>query len=106
MSDNDQQPEKDTKAEPFEVVPVEVRQRLAAFTFALGITPDKSVRRGGIVGMVTGEQQNTGPSITDALRIARFACDDYRDLAGVDAPDLQQGVTAHELLNHFTRKDA
>ena len=43
--------------------------------------------------------------MTDALRIARFVCDDYRDVEGVDAlgPD---AVTAADLLAHLTRKDA
>lgn len=99
--------EPDDAAAAVPLVPQEVRQRLAAVTVALGITPRRSVRRGGVIGAITGEQQGTSPSVTDALRIARFACDDYRQLDGVDQPDAPfDSVTAHDLLAHLTRKDA
>lgn len=100
MDDDQQQQE---EAQPLEVAPREVRQRLATVAAALAITPARSTRRGGLVGFVTGEQESTGPSITDALKIARFAADDYRSLKGVDEPDAPVGVTAEDLLEHFTR---
>lgn len=99
MNDDQQQEE----PQPLEVVPEEVRQRLATVAMALAITPAQSRRRGGLVGLVTGEQESTGPSITDALRIARFAADDYRSIKGVDEPDAPDGVTAADMLEHFTR---
>lgn len=101
--DQQQDQQQEVGAQPPEVVPEEVRQRLATVAMSLAITPPQSRRRGGLIGIVTGEQETTAPSITDALKIARFALDDYRSIEGVDQPDAPDGVTAEDLLEHFTR---
>lgn len=88
-------------------IPEEAHGRLAVVAAALTITPgrpDRS-RRGGLAGVFFGDPAEPSPSVTDALRIARFACDDYRDIDGVDAL-APEAVTAADLLDHLTRKDA
>lgn len=38
----------------------------------------------GVFGPLTGKTRPAHPAVTDALRVARFALDTYRDLPGVD----------------------
>lgn len=101
MDDNDQT----NQPTLTDIVPEEVRDRLAVVAAALAITPRQPARRGGFLDAIAGEQAPAAPSVTDALRIARFACDDHRDIAGVDQPD-PLGVTAEDLLTHLTRKES
>lgn len=66
--------------------------RLDVVRHALALLPTRSTgSRGGFVGAIAGDtRREIGPDVTDALRIARFAADDHRDLPGVDAPEAQR----------------
>lgn len=58
-------------------------ERLAVVVAALEIVP-RGKRTKGTPGLITGETTDASPSVTEALRVARFALDPYSDLPGVD----------------------
>ena len=60
-------------------------ERIRVVAAAFDALPLRHEPVGGLAALA-GKTRPAHPAVTDALRVARFALDTYRDLPGVDIP--------------------